>query len=398
MQFLKYLRQSAALAIAVVALVIAWPVTAQSSGEMILLLGGQQAALGYGDLWTWTPGGADPARQTTWEFNRAPARSPDGRWAAYTSVPSSVVEAAAGGTYQFEQGRPDPANIWLMDIAAREFIRIAQQPDSGPLVIRSRPAWSPDSRRLAWTEILQNTYTARIVVYDVSSGSQTVWADNQSIGFADAGMFDVPAVTWGGSYLMRTIFTFGLQGGPSDGGLLLEVFDAAGAVWSEPVWFIGAPESSLPEVLWVSHNGAPRVALGYPESGWWLLNPETGGYERLLNPPLLQTVSGQGVRLRRLLNPQDPDRWEIVLPGGGTAALGFPVRQVALSPDGAMVVFVYEQTAYAWRDGAVTALLPEFMRALPVFGVEWSPLVWVTDGQSQPQPAPTPVSAPGSSG
>lgn len=397
MRILKYRHAVWRLGLLLVALVIARPVAAQSSGEMILLLGGQQAALGYGDLWTWTPGGADPARQTTWEFNRAPVRSPDGRWAAYTSVPSTVVEAAAGGLYRFEQGRPDPANIWLMDIAAREFVRIAQQPDSGPLIIRSRPAWSPDSRRLAWTEVLENTYSARIVVYDVASGAQAIWADNLSIGFADAGMFSVPDVAWGGSYLMRTIFTFGLEGGPTPGGLLLEVFDAAGLVWSEAVWYIDVPGFSMPQVMWVSHNGAPRVALGYPESGWQLLNPETGTHERLLNPPLLQTVSGQGVRLRRALQPQDPDRWEIVLPGGGTAALGFPVRQVAMSPDGVTVVFIYEQTAYAWRNGAVTPLLPEFMRALPVFGVEWSPLVWMTDGLAEALPAPTPF-PPSSSG
>src|SRR5262245_55698595 len=82
--------------------------------------------LSAGDLWTWTAKQGKLARRTNWGYNNVPVISPDGKQVAYKSTANVAVEAikksgpVAGGEL--------PSNIWVMDIASANAVRVADQP------------------------------------------------------------------------------------------------------------------------------------------------------------------------------------------------------------------------------------------------------------------------------
>lgn len=115
-----------------------------------------------GDVWTWTPR-EGLERLTTWTYNERPVLSPDGTRVAYVSWARHTARfiAEQGGF----GGGPAPSNIWVMNLRTRQAEPLTRQPERaeqaarrGDLlgVARSTPAWSPDGRFLAWTELEDN--------------------------------------------------------------------------------------------------------------------------------------------------------------------------------------------------------------------------------------------------
>src|SRR6188768_3929615 len=78
-----------------------------------------------GDIYSYI--GGEPFRETTWGHNHEPIISPDGRYIAYGSLPELLVELDAAGTYLINYDQHPPTNIWIMEIANRQFTRIAEQ-------------------------------------------------------------------------------------------------------------------------------------------------------------------------------------------------------------------------------------------------------------------------------
>jgi hypothetical protein len=109
-----------------------------------------------------------PQRQTSWAHNWGPSLSPNNRFVVYGSDARLAVQTCAK--------RDDcgavtlPSNIWLRDLKTERSSRIADQPKGDPIrdgIQRSRPMWSPDGSRIAWTEIQGSSY--RLAIYDLAS-------------------------------------------------------------------------------------------------------------------------------------------------------------------------------------------------------------------------------------
>lgn len=350
----------------------------------------------YGDLYAWTPGSAEPVQLTTWSYNRAPVLSPDGTKLVYGSVPQFVVDQ--GDAYFFDYDRDDPMNIWMMDVATRQFSRIADQPtdpgESGG-VLRTDPVWSPDSQRVAWFEadnsFAESVPGGRVAVYDLASGETQYWGTGLSLGFLDGGIIHIPRLNGWGSHIAHSVFTYGLPVGP-DPGLALYLHDQGGLAQDHAISWVDYPESSLKQMRWVKHQDEWWLALEYPR-GWQIMNADTGQQQTLVNPPLLQLTIRQGFQVRQL-----EGAWEIFNEAGYSFIVAYDTSDVVLAPDGLGVVFLVEGTPHIWLDTHSTErLLPESTQEWTITGLVWAPMEWVTDGQAEPEPlvTPPPIPTPG---
>ncbi len=101
-----------------------------------------------GDLWTWR-GGPSLTQLTNYGHNHAPIISPDGRWVAYSSdAAESLGEMCMGSG-------PPASNIYILRTDSSRAERVAGQPKPVSKcgdITRTNPKWSPDSRRIAWSE------------------------------------------------------------------------------------------------------------------------------------------------------------------------------------------------------------------------------------------------------
>jgi WD40-like Beta Propeller Repeat len=101
-----------------------------------------------GDLWVWRSG-PSLTRLTNYGHNHAPIISPDGRWVAYSS------DAAGSWGEKCMGSGPPASNIYILRTDSSRAERVASQPKPVSKcgdVTRTNPKWSPDSRRIAWSE------------------------------------------------------------------------------------------------------------------------------------------------------------------------------------------------------------------------------------------------------
>src|SRR5258708_23518341 len=133
-----------------------------------------------GDLWDWG-GIGQPFKQLTHcaaeeecSPDDNPILSPDGRHVAYTVTPSQLVKYLISINWAVA-GLTPSANVWTLDLATGIATRIADQapsydPKKDMGILRSNPVWSPDSKFLAWTEIVNigSSSVEQLMVYDLS--------------------------------------------------------------------------------------------------------------------------------------------------------------------------------------------------------------------------------------
>jgi WD40-like Beta Propeller Repeat len=109
-----------------------------------------------------------PQRLTSWAHNWGPSPSPDNRFVVYGSDARLAVQTCAK---RDDCGAVSlPSNIWLRDLKTNRSSRIADQPKGDPIrdgIQRSRPIWSPDGSRIAWTQIQGSRY--RLAIYSLAS-------------------------------------------------------------------------------------------------------------------------------------------------------------------------------------------------------------------------------------
>lgn len=234
-----------------------------------------------GDLYTYD--GAALTQLTTYGANDYPVQSPDGRYIAYRSV---AREALAG---DLNTAGVRPMNVWLLDRRTGRFTQLADA--AGGLRYRGELAWSPDSTRLAWTQLDQDEPldgTLALVVYNVTTRTATTVTREFTHGPSDGGLV-MPAVGWGAagiSHLYSTVIM-----GPTAGEMIFELYDpATGARTAYTV--AAAGDAPLIDYVWVMHRGEPAVAFVTRGGGWWVLNPVTGGRADLPTAPTLQAAFG----------------------------------------------------------------------------------------------------------
>lgn len=366
--------------------------TAQAQGDglalgkiIYLVDSGLTGEFGYpaGDLFSIAPGEAAPVQQTAWGYNYSPVLSTNGQYVAYLSVASFMVDLMNAGEYTAGTNGSDPANIWLWELATGEFTRIADQPATADEwtegVFRSRPAWSPDGTQLAWVEFfLDGSSPSQLVVYDVPTGTLDTWATEISSGFQDV-IFYVPDQLGWGNALAWTTITFGLGPDGSKGGWVVDLFDLNGFRRRDEIVYVDDATLSLASVQWVLHNGAWVVGLRFDGDLWQILDPVTGARQQLVNPPALEALSGNSIRLIPV-----GEQWSAEWTTGGTPFLSDPLEEynIALSPDGLQVALATGPDLFLWEDGGMGSRL--LTADNDIEAVVWGPMQWNTDGQATP--------------
>jgi hypothetical protein len=360
-----------------------YPTAAQREASIIFLRGNERddiendspAELGYGDLYTWTPGDAEPFRLTNWGFNRAPALSPDGGMIAYQSVPEAIVAQAEAFEFFFDHDRDAPNNIWLMDLTTLEATRAAVQTDGGQL--RSAPIWSPDSRQIAWRErSMEDSRDQNITVYDVRRDRSELWFEGFGSGCSDGGIIHVEALGGWGSHIVTEYWPCKDTALPA-----VNFYTQDGLVRSEQINLTdrGYDYYRTRQWMWARRGDTWFYVIELPDS-WLLLNTTSGERLQLVDAPLLGIPSGQGLRLRR-----EDGLWTVIQPDEKETTLPETVTQTAISPDGQTVAYLDGGTAYRWEAGQIVEpLLPESTRDWQILSLDWSPLVWTADGEATP--------------
>jgi hypothetical protein len=383
-----------------VLLMIVRPTTAQATHPIIFLRANetiitgindynQPGELGYGDLFAYTPGDSESFRLTNWDYNRTPALSPDGTMIAYQSVPEAVVQQIEAGDYFFDYDQDAPSNIWMMNVTTLDAVRIAeQQPVQsaiGRALLRSKPVWSPDNQQIAWLEFepVTDRLSGQLVVYDRPSQTSRIWATGLNMGYFDGGIVHIPGLDGWASHIAQTKWTYGIpedfapEISSYDAGYVTTFIDENGAQRSEPVSITLADVMSYQAYtwFWTRRGGMWFFAIHYP-SGWQLLNPSTGERLALSEPPLLQTPSGNGLKLR-----QQEKQWFVRNLDGSESLLPASATQVAIAPDGNAVAYVDGGKAYLWHpDQPATLLLPPAEQGWQILSLAWSPMIWNADG------------------
>ncbi|MBI5670992.1 MAG: PD40 domain-containing protein [Chloroflexi bacterium] len=346
-----------------------------------------------GDFYAWREGDPAPQRLTTWGYNFRPALSPDGNFLAYMAWSPITVEAIrrSGGI----AGGELPGDIRVFDLATGQEQVVAAQPEGASFfvegtpdkaVMRSAPVWSPDGRRLAWTEFdYPGELTNRLVIHDLETGASQVIVPTLP---AQGGVPSPMAVLWTDSGLVVRSITPRPDAPTYTEDFNFLVYNENGALLAT----VPVPRTDtefMIDHLAVNFDGQEYIAALYNVGTWILLNPLTG--DNIPAPGLLQlsaAAAPQGAVSALAFPPETGaptnGRWDIVDSQGNPTGLSIPLNDVpsasqpAFSPDGQAVAYITGTTTQGvevWRGGQA-ATVPPVEEDQLISAVVWSPLVW----------------------
>lgn len=361
----------------------------------------------YGEVCTWSPGAADIHYETSGVYATNMVMSPDGRYVLVMVLSAEFVAGLLRGEDPTGGSGPLPVDFALLDLSAApddpaRFRLIIDQNTLRPsaaeegLQRRSTPVWSPDSTRFAWVELdpIPGVFSGRLVTYEIRTETVAIIARRLSLGWADAGEWDVPGLIGWGSVLVYSSWNAGVYGDDFNNsfGEVLDLFTPEGYRAGFPITYFANFEDRLSAKVWVQNDERGQLALYYPNLGWVLYDPATHDQSLLTTPPFRQAITGTGWRATwgdpGASYAEYPDR--VVWQGTGDLPAEVAARPpLTFDPAGTPVWRNEAGDILTLRDGALVPLLPATDATLRV--LVWTPAVWRTDGLSTPlEPRLTP--------
>jgi hypothetical protein len=358
-----------------------------------------------GDFFAWNEGGPAPERLTNWGYNFRPVLSPDGAFMAYMGWSPITVDAIrrSGGI----AGGELPGDVKVLDLGTRQETVIAAQPDgasffvegtSDKAVMRSTPAWSPDSRRLVWTEYdYPGEGINRLMLHDLVSGETMVLVPD----FPAQGGVPVPmSVLWGLSGIVVRSITPRPNVPTYTEDMTFLVYNDNGALLAT----IPVPQTDnqfmIDHVL-VNFDLHEHIGVLFNDGTWTLLDPMTGANVPPPGPLHFGRAVVPNSAIGAVATPSTTGSptngtWDIVDVDGRPVGVSIPLNDVpsasqpAFSPDGLAVAYITgttNQGVEVWRGGQ-TAVVPPVEEDQLVTAVVWARPAWhvFTGGSFGEQP------------
>lgn len=351
-----------------------------------------------GDLWKFNLADNSASHLTHWGYTGGPILAPDGHALAYLSTSPEFIAHYNSGIAAQSAGAA-PANIWIMDIASERHTLIADQ--SGASLagnLRSLPAWSPDSRKLAWLELdasAKDVSAATIKLYDVAAGATALLAANVDLGWQGKGA-KMPILRWGQAGIAKLRHNH--QQDNQAAAQHIDFYNpATGALTSYDLGLNASRDNLARDFVWVEHLGASLVALQIQDY-WEVLNPHDGSRLRLSDPPRLKNraIAGAMQLIPASVANTDGD-WDFhwyATTGANLQYSSYISPRVnnnflpAISPNGAEMAWHSGDGVDHWRismdvGNSAQASDADHGRVFPIpepVSVVWAPTEWITTG------------------
>ncbi len=369
-------------------LIIAWVTglaSAQSTDQLVY-------AYMRGDLWKFNLAGGAATQLTDWGYTGGPILSPDGSKLAYLSTSPEFIAQFNAGTARQSAGTP-PANILVMDIASESQSLIADQSGASAAgTLRSLPAWSPDSGKLAWLELdpgAQGANAAALKQHNVATSATSLLAANVDLG-AQGSDIEMPTLRWGPGGIAMLRLDHLAQ--------FIDFYDStSGALTSYDLQLNENSDNLVRDFVWVDHLGSSLVALQIQDY-WEIINPYDGTRLRLSDPPRLKnrTITGAMQLIPASVANADGD-WDIhwyATTGANLQYSSYVSPRVdknylpALSPNGTQMAWHGGDGVDHWQismteGNRAFASAVGHGREFPIpepVSVVWAPTEWVTTG------------------
>lgn len=346
-----------------------------TNAPVILLLTSQKGTLG--DIYTWDIASQSLKQLTSWGYNFAPHVSPDGKWLAYLSMSQAAVSAMTQGQ---AMNVYTLANIWLLNPYTEEAIQIAAQPqnatyESGNLITRYGPVWSPDGTSVAWIE--GDVNGERVAIYTLSSQETFTFPLDLPPGCC-AGAF--PVLYFGRSGIAIT----NREGTPTTANEVIYVFNTLG----QQLAMIDSSENFFPDMGWIT-DGDNEYLGGHDMNGVFKVVDSSGnpqlitpqGYPEIYSPNAPDGLSAYSVKY--------PSQWALTNHGQklaeindiwATFDIGIDIR---IAPDGQGIVYRQKVEDENVPDGKIFAYLTNgqtvpisIIPQLHVIAVTWGATAW----------------------
>jgi hypothetical protein len=342
-----------------------------------------------GDFWAWNGASTGLSRLTSWGYNSGAIISPDGKWAAYKSTAALAVDMIKS---RGPMGGGDiAANLWILSVGTGDAIRIADQPANASFMqpgraddylVRSNPTWSPDSSKVAWTQLRvigegTPAATSELVVYDLAQQSAQIIVSTLPTNY---GVTSALPVSWG-----ETGIVVWSQTGSTDaaGKFTVEdsllVFDQIGQQLST-IKIDGLYEFALVKDVGKEYIGilAKSPSSQQIQGTQWLLAEATTGRIFAMPgvPEMYSLLSPDGVGIFAASIGTAPD-WQVTAPDGTLVKLGNVddvytfTQALSISGDGKQVAYVQQGGAYVFANGKAVKIAESDVSALG-----WGPIGW----------------------
>lgn len=351
-----------------------------------------------GDLWKFNSADGSATQLTNWGYTGGPILAPDGRKLAYLSTSPEFIAQFNTGIAAQSAGAA-PVNIWIMDIATESHTLIADQSGASLAgILRSLPAWSPDSRKLAWLELdasARQAKAAALKLHDIAANTTSLLVSNIDLAY-QSGKIQMPILRWGQAGIARLRLSH--QQDEQNATQHIDFYDPiTGALTSYDLGLSDNRDNLARDFVWVDHLGNSLIALQIQDY-WEIINPYDGTRLRLSDPPRLKNRSVAGaMQLIPASIANVDDDWDIhwyATTGANLQYSGYVSPRVnpnflpAMSPDGTEMAWHSGDGVDHWRismteGNSALASDPGHGRAFPIpepVSVVWAPTEWVTTG------------------
>lgn len=336
------------------------------------------------DIYGYYPSGL--ARLTFSGYTDRPVLSPDGSRMAYKVIADIGIQAlrTTGGLVS-----ELPSDIEIRNIASGAVARIATQPadatfnagEAARAIVRSSPAWSPDSRMLAWTEDVAPDAVRRLVVFSPDSGETRVLASGLPL---QAGFQQTLPVRWGaGGIAVHSVSaTAGEDAAASPTLDTIFFYSPEGALLST-----ANPQPAEGEFVydfqWIDVNGAALLGIIYSTGRWDVIDPASGTIAPLEGTPELYSLTAPDGLAVVFGVTTLPDSGSVFTWRVGETPLPFtgPIEWIGIAPTGDAVAYADQGIGYLWNADGAQEIFGTNDFNFRVSDIVWGPVGWrVSDG------------------